>query len=204
MLFEKSQKVHSYYNDNVSRTYLRVDLPLLENSLLKEEKLVAWSYWLGADQEAQEAYKKNLETVANSLSEVVNIYYQTPLAGVAVGAITELIIPQTGEDVEYYFINDFQNVQQFLNRQEFYLFDKGKGRAAYGRNDRLKQGTFYIGLSNDNLTQGIEVDVKILAVKESKIYENETYDREKEEPQFVTLNKTRMNIKETKIRVPVE
>lgn len=43
MLFEKSQKVHSYYNENISRTYLKVDLPLLNNTDLKEENLVAWS-----------------------------------------------------------------------------------------------------------------------------------------------------------------
>lgn len=51
---------------------------------------------------------------------------------------------------------------------------------------------------------GLDVDVKVLAVKEIKIYENKVYDREKEEPQYVTLQKTRMNINETHIRVPVE
>lgn len=41
-------------------------------------------------------------------------------------------------------------------------------------------------------------------VKEIKVYENNTYNREKEEPQYVTLNKTKMNINESKIRIPVE
>ncbi|WP_428740167.1 hypothetical protein [Tenacibaculum sp.] len=204
LLFEKSQKVHSFYNENLSRTYLRVDLPVLNNIPLREESLIAWSYWIGVGQEGQEAYKENLKSVSNLVSKMANAYYKTPLAGLAVGAISELIIPQTGEDVEYYFINDFQNVENFLNKEQFYLFDQGKGRAAYGRNDKIKQGTFFIGLSNDNPLRGIEVDVKVLALKEIKIYENNTYNKEKEEPQFVTLNKTKMNINETKKRVPVE
>lgn len=204
MLFEKSQIVHSYYNENISRTYLRVNLPLLNNSPLQKEEILAWSYWIGVGQQSREAYKQNLKNVSNIAGKMANTYYQTPLAGLAVGAISELIIPKTGEDVQYYFIQDFQNVQLFMDKQQFMQFDMGKGRAAFGRNDRLKQGTFYIGLANDNLTEGIEVDIKVLAVKQITIYENITYDREKEEPQYVTLDKTRMNINETKIRVPVE
>ncbi|WP_394970379.1 hypothetical protein [uncultured Croceitalea sp.] len=132
------------------------------------------------------------------------MYYQTPLAGIAVGEISSLITPQTGEDVNYYFIPDYQNAQLFYNKQQFLQFDNGKGRAAYGRNDRLIKGTFYIGLLNDNEWRGIEVDIKVMAVKQVKIYENVIYKRERQEPQYVTLNKTRMNIDETKIRVPVE
>ncbi|WP_323787905.1 hypothetical protein [Psychroserpens sp.] len=204
MLFEKSEKVHSFYNENKSKTYLKVDLPTLKNDEYREENLVAWSYWIGVDQEGQDAYKKNLKSISNLVGKTADVYYQTPLAGIAVGAVTELIIPQTGEDVQYYFISDFQNVQLFYSNQQFLQFDMGKGRVAYGRNDKIKQGVFYIGLSNDNEIMGIDVEVKVLAVKEIKIFENVTFDREKEEPQYVTLDKTRMNINETKVRVPVE
>lgn len=204
MLFEKSEKVHSFYNENKSKTYLKVDLPTLKNDEYREENLEAWSYWIGVGQEGHEAYKKNLKSISKLVGKAADVYYQTPLAGIAVGAVTELIIPQTGEDVQYYFISDFQNVQLFYSNQQFLQFDMGKGRAAYGRNDKIKQGVFYIGLSNDNEIRGIDVEVKVLAVKEIKIFENVTYDREKEEPQYVTLDKTRMNINETKVRVPVE
>ena len=204
MLFEKSQKVHSFYNNNKSKTYLKVDLPILNNSEFREENLIAWSYWIGVGQEGQDAYRKNLESVSKLVSKAATKYYQTPLAGIAVGTISKLILPQTGEDVQYYFIPDYPNVQKFYNDLQFLQFDMGKGRAAYGRNDKLKNGTFYIGLSNDNKLLGIEVDVKVLVLKEIKNYENITYDREKQEPQFVTLNKIKMNINETKTRVPVE
>tara|TARA_R110002033_G_scaffold167528_1_gene206733 strand:- start:11682 stop:12815 length:1134 start_codon:yes stop_codon:yes gene_type:complete len=204
MLFEKSQRVHSFYNENISRTYLKVDLPLLNTSALREENLIAWSYWIGVGQEGQQAYQNNIKSISNVASEVANMVYQNPLAGIAVGAISELMIPQTGEDVKYYFIRDYQNVQLFYKNQQFMQFDMGKGKAAYGRNDKLKEGVFYIGLSNDNKLTGIDVDVKVLAVKEIKIYENIIYDREKEQPQYVTLNKTRMDINETQIRIPVE
>ncbi|UOB19350.1 hypothetical protein [Abyssalbus ytuae] len=204
MLFEKSQKVHSYSNGNPSRTYLQVDLPLLKNSDLLEENLIAWSYWIGVDQEGQEAYKENLRFISKLASQASGTYFQNPLAAIAVGAASELIIPKTGEDVQYYFIKDLPNLQNFLKGEQFYLFDQGKGRAAYGRNDRIKQGTFYIGLHNDNFSQGIEVEVKVLVVKEIKAYQNKVYNKEKEEPQYVTVYKTKMDIVENNIRVPVE
>jgi hypothetical protein len=203
MLFDKSEKVHSFYNENQSKTYLKVDLPLLQNSDLRKERILAWSYWIGVDQEGKEAFKQNMESIS-LITKDASAAFTSPLKALALGELSKLAIPKTGEDVEYYFIKDFKNVQQFMNNQQFSIFDRGKGRGASGRNDKLKQGTFYIGLSNDNKLRGIEVDVKVLAIKEIKLYENIVYDREKEEPQYVTLQKTRMSINETRIRVPVE
>ena len=58
MLFEKTQTVHSFYNENVSRTFLKVDLPKVYNTSMKEEQILAWAYWIGVGQESREAYKK--------------------------------------------------------------------------------------------------------------------------------------------------
>ncbi|MFD2568579.1 hypothetical protein [Pseudotenacibaculum haliotis] len=204
LLFQKSQRVHSFYNRNKSKTYLRVDLPRLENTVLKSERLIAWAYWIGVGNEGKEAYEQNIKSFSNLIANAADAYCQTPLAGLAVGTITDLILPSTGEDVDYSFVNDYQNVQNFLNGSQYYLFDSGKGRAAFGRNDSKKHGTFYICLYNDNLTRGIDVDVKVVAVKETKLYEFRKYNKQRKEPQYVKLNKIRMQITEKKYRVPVE
>ena len=204
LLLDKTETVHSYYNENVSKTYIKVDLPITVNTPLKEENILAWSYWIGVGKEAREAYQNNLDSFSKSLGRVVSTYYKTPLAGLALGKISNLITPQTGEDVNYYFLPDYQNAQLFYNNQRFVQFDMGKGRAAFNRNDKLKEGTFYIGLSNDNMLRGIEVAVKIMVVKEVKTYNNVVYDRERQEPQYARVNKTEMVINQTQIRVPLE
>lgn len=203
-ILEKTVTVHSYYNENISRTFIKVDLPIINNTSLKEENILAWSYWIGVGQESREAYKNNLVSFSNTVGKVASTYYQSPLAGVALGEITNLIMPQTGEDVQYYLIPDYENAQKFYNNQSFLQYENNKGRAVYGRNDRLKEGTFYLGLFNDNRLRGIEVDVKIMAIKEIKTYENVVYNRERQEPQYTTLNKIKMTINETQIRVPLE
>jgi hypothetical protein len=204
LLFQKSQRVHSYYNENKSKTYLRVNLPHLENTLLKKEKIIAWGYWIGVGKEGQMAYEENVRNFSSFIGETADQYFQTPLAGIAVGVITELILPKLGDDVEYYFIPDHENAKLFYNDLSFLQFDMGKGKGAYGRNDRKTFGTFYIGLSNDNKIRGIDVEVKVIAIKEVQLYEFKTYKRQKKEPQYIKLNKTRMQINERKYRVPVE
>lgn len=203
ILFNKSQRVHSQTNQNPSSTYLKVDLPNAVVSGLREEKVIAWAYWIGVGQEAQQSYQENAKSVGQLANGLASLY-GTPLGGLAVGAITDLLIPKTGEAVFYTFLNDYENVERFLYGQPYYVFDTGKGIAAYGKNSDITQGTFFIGLRNDNQFLGIDVDVKVVAVKEVKTFEVVEYNREREEPITVTLNKTRMDINETKIRVPVE
>jgi len=203
ILFSKNQRVHSYYNENNSSTYLRVDLPNPILTESKEEKVLAWAYWIGVGQEAQQAYQENLEAVGEFASDATSMFVN-PLAGLAVGTIKELITPKIGDDVLYTFIPDYENAVKFVNGEQYLQFDTGKGIAAYGKNSNRTQGTFYIGLYNDNQLQGIDVEVKIVAVKEIKTFEIVEYDKEEQEPIIVTLNKKRMDIKETKVRVPVE
>lgn len=203
ILFDKVQRVHSYYNENPSRTYLKVDMPQSINTYFKEENVIAWAYWIGVGKEAEEAYNRNVSAVTETLKGVAS-FYSSPLGGLAVGAISKLMMPNIGEDVSYYFIPDYNNLQLFFNQQSFSIFDQGKGIAAYGRKTRNNQGTFYIGLHNDNQMTGINVTVKIVVIKEVKIYEDKEYQKEREEPITLTLNKERMRVNETKIRVPVE
>ena len=54
-------------------------------------------------------------------------------------------------------------------------FDKGKGVAAYGKNTNKTQGAFFIGLLNDNTFQGIDANVKISVIWETKYYEDKSY-----------------------------
>lgn len=130
--------------------------------------MIGWSYWIGVGQESKIAYKQNINNLTQVVQKGAELFYKTSLAGLALGAISNLVLPKTGEDVSYYFISNYNNVYSFLNDQPFFSFDKVKGRAAFGRNDQLKEGTFYIGLNNDNLTRGIEVNIKVVAVKEVK------------------------------------
>lgn len=204
LLFNKNQKVHSLTNlQNDNKTFLRVDLPNTINSELIEEQIIAWAYWIGVGEEAQRAYRENSNSASELVKEVAS-FFSSPLGGLAIGAISDLAIPKTGHDIAYVFIPDYENAMRYTKGLDYMQFDMGKGIAAYGRNSNIKEGTFYIGLYNDNISLGLDVDVKVVVVKEVKTFEMKESHRERPEPIIVTLNKTRMDIIESKVRVPLE
>lgn len=185
MIMDKNERVHSINNlDYKNYKTVQVTLPQNEISTYKTKKIISWAYWIGVGKESSEAWAKNVKTVSNVASGALTIMGGGPLAGIAVGAVTNLAMPTTGEDVAYWFIPDYQNAQLFLANQTFNQFDKGKGVAAFGKNSNRTQGVFYIGLLNDNQFQGIDANVKISVIWETNYYEDKQYTEMKVTPRY--------------------
>jgi len=185
MIMDKNERVHSINNlDYKNYKTIQVTLPQNEISTYKTKKIISWAYWIGVGKESSEAWAKNVKTVSNVASGALTIMGGGPLAGIAVGAVTNLAMPTTGEDVAYWFIPDYQNAQLFLANQAFNQFDKGKGVAAFGKNSNRTQGVFYIGLLNDNQFQGIDANVKISVIWETNYYEDKQYTEMKVTPRY--------------------
>lgn len=173
LITEKSQRVHSQTSEHSSRTALFFTLPQNQNTGLVTKKVVAWAYWVGVGEEAAQAWASNLKAVSGLVQTFAGL---SPLGALALGSITELAIPKIGEDV-YYAVATPENGQLFLDGHEYYILDEGKGVAGFNKfNDaKLCQGTYYLCLSNDNMLQGIDANVKVVAIIETKTYENKPY-----------------------------
>lgn len=175
LILDKTQVVHSLSNSNNSRTSIFFSLPQNENTPYKTTKVISWAYWIGVDEEGNKAWEQNAQTLKNLVEGVATIY-STPLGALAIGAITDLSIPSIGEDVEYY-IADPLNAQLFMAGNPFRMYDNGKGVAGYRKFTEPVpcQGQFYILLANDNIMQGINVNVKVVAIIETNIYEEKHF-----------------------------
>lgn len=184
MIMDRTERVHSETNlDHLNRKTVRVMLPKNDYSEYKTKEMVAWSYWIGVGKESDEAWAKNVKVasgVAKGLSYLAGV---GPLGKIAIGTITNLALPTSGEDVYFSFIPDLKNAQAFLNQQNYDRFDKGSGIAAYGKSSNY-QDEFYIGLFNDNYFIGIDVNIKIVMVWETKIYEDRKYTETKIVPRY--------------------
>ena len=154
------------------------------NLVYKTKKIVSCVYWIGVGKEASEAWKKNVSIFKNLASGAATILGGGPLAGFAIGTVASFIMPSIGEDVAYWLIPDYKNSQLFLAGKTFMQFDKGKGIAAYGKNTRFTQGSFYIGLLNDNKFQDIDANVKISVIWEISTYEDKLSIEKKITPRF--------------------
>ncbi len=204
LIMDKTQRVHSQTNEYGNKTYVYFSLPVNQTSTYKSSKVTAWAFWIGVDESSNEAWRKNAEAIKHLTTGLADIYL-TPLGALAMGTITELAIPTIGEDVMYW-LTDQQNKDLFMGNYQFNLWDQGKGIAGYKvfKEPYICQGTYYVLLQNDNIMQGIDANVKITAIIETKIYEDKVYNRKKITPQHVQLNKQRMVINTRDVRVNIE
>ena len=204
LIFDKPQRVNSGTNANGPKSWLFFTLPKNENTTYKTTEVISWAYWVGVGDEANQSWKKNITTVSN-LAKGAATVFTSPLGALAIGAVSDLMIPTIGEDVSY-SITDAANKDLFMANIQYTIFDKGKGVAGYRKftNKNLCQGTYFVCLYNDNDFQGIDATVKVIAIVETKTYEDKEYDRMKVTPKYVTLNKRRMVVNTSQIRVTAD
>lgn len=175
LIFDKPQRVHSTTNSNGYKTTLFFTLPQNKTLPYETTKVISWAYWVGVGDEANQAWKQNSQTIIN-FAKGAATYFTSPLGALAAGAVTELILPKIGEDVSY-AIADQINKDLFLSGNQYNAYDYGKGVAGFRKftDQTMCQGSFFVLLSNDNVMQGIDATVKVVAIIESNFYEDQQY-----------------------------
>lgn len=199
IILDRTERVHSFLNSNKSYTTVQINLPQNNTSTYQTKKLVAWAYWIGVGREAMDAWNRNVKTYSNIASGAATIMGGGPLAGIAVGTITSLAMPSSGDVVEYWFISDAENKNAFMSNQTFKFFEKGKGVAAFGKNTNRTQGTFYIGLSNDNYYREIDVNIKISVIWEIEYFEDKEHTEMIVKPRYEVKQYTEPVVRTFKI-----
>jgi len=191
--FDKSERVHSSTAIGKSPySYITVELPPNKNEKYLTSELISWTYYIGVGQEAQKAYAKSNKQIASALSGAASLIpgYGV-LASFAVSGVSALVIPTVGDNVVYSF-------KSYTSGQER-IIESGNGIAATGLNTQKTQGIFTIKLYNDNLRQGIDVNVKVLATIINKTWEDIEYKQEIIIPKKMKLDKIRRVVKARKI-----
>lgn len=148
-------RVHSQTNlDNPNKTVVDFILPA---------NTIKWTYWIGVGDEGQQAFKRDQENFAKTGTKIIGSI--NPLAGLAFGLIT-MTHANIGENVKYYFVSSWEDAIKFRNGQMFMQFKKGDIVTDFGlMNFSTKTNQkLFIGLENDNISQGIDVNVKIVAI----------------------------------------
>jgi hypothetical protein len=201
-LFNKTERLHSQTAiGKIQYTNLNVNLPT--NTYLphifdpyQSTEVISWSYWLGVGQKALAEYEKANSDLANGISTIMKLSGYGALASFAVTGISMFGAPTVGDNVQY----NFSKVQNGVS----YIFESGNGISASGRNTNLLRGNFTIQLFNDNFRDGIDVTVKLACVQLRKTWEDKQYSEQVVEPRYLTLNKKKMVVNTSEIRVNSE
>lgn len=145
-VIDSKVRVHSQTNlDNPNKTIVDFTIPT---------NTVKWTYWIGVGTEGQQAFQQDQANFSRSGAKIIGSI--NPLAGLAFGLIT-MTHANVGENVKYYFLPSWSDVQKFSAGQAFMQFKSGNvvtdfGLMNYASRENSK---LYIGLMNDNLRQGM-------------------------------------------------
>ncbi|MGZ4034921.1 MAG: hypothetical protein ACXVP4_08670, partial [Bacteroidia bacterium] len=160
-LVDEIAKVHSVGNLNGNKNTFNFSLP---------KNTVAWSYYIGVDQGGQQAFQQATSQLAKSAGPIISKFPgYGPLAALALGAACYISQLQTGEDIDFYFVEGGENANLFTAGQQFRYFQKGKVINDYSRvTSPLTADNLFVCLNNDNAVTGVEVTVKITAIVVNK------------------------------------
>lgn len=185
------------------RIYIPVTLPKLESTETCTQEMVAWAYWMGVGPSADNIFSRNKGALVN-LSGLVTA---NPLAKLALGVATALIIPDDSEiDPVWYAVTDYAGKNNFMKGKDFHALDYGRGKGSYSRFSEAEQckGPYYVCIKNENLHNSVDVTVKAVAIVKVETYKERDHERTKTSPRITSVDKTRMKLTPRQVRVNVE
>ena len=184
LFMDKTQRVHSITNGNGNKTSVFFTLPQNQINEYESRTVIAWAYWIGVGEESNRAWEQNKKTIIGAVNGFASMTL-SPLGGLALGTMTNLILPSNGEDVSYGLVNEI-NKNLFYSGQQYKGYDFGKGIAGFKRftDSTMLQGTYFVVMSNDNYMQGIDVNVKVSAIIEHKKFKDEVYTEKLVNPKY--------------------
>ena len=172
--------------------------------------------WVGVGQETREAYNKLSKGVLKIAARAGLSYLSGGSSLLANSFTNKMISAQidnipTSENVldvhftDYewanHWYNDYQNQIQTYDGLSFK--DRANMKAILGRN-QIPKGKMYLCLKNNNISVGTSVSVSVVAVIIDEVYGDVEYTRQEVKPRYVQLNKTRVEVSTSKIRVTVQ
>ncbi|NHN26492.1 hypothetical protein FIA58_012470 [Flavobacterium jejuense] len=171
--FDKILRVHSETAFGKSQyTTASVELPV--NSYFPDKinpyktvEVISWSYWIGVGQKSEEEYENANKRLTSGISTVGSLTGNSALASLAITGISLFRNVNIGDNVHYKFYG-IQNGKEII-------IDYGNVISASGRKDNITQGLFAVQLYNDNFKDGINVNIKMVAVQIQKTWEEISY-----------------------------
>lgn len=149
-------------NGNKPRQLLTFDLP---------KNTVAWSFYIGVGSEGKEEYDRARRDFLRSGSKVaLAVPGWGPMAALALTGVNYMAEVQGKDNVKYYFLNSPEDARLFNAGEPFKRYKAGDVITEASQMKTPLSGTVYIGLTNDNTFEPIQVTVKASAVIVTKVY----------------------------------
>ena len=188
----QQERVHSRTNlSNSNINTLRFNLPPNVEKKLYEQEVLAWAYWIVVGQEGMENYDQELKKFLRMAAS--KIITKNLLAGIALGVYSVVYNPPKGENIHYTLTNSHNGKKSTVSN--------GNITSTFGRETNYLQGHIDLKLTNDNIMNGLNVNLQLLAVVEKRHYVMEGHQERVITPLEVKKTKGKVLIREREVPV---
>lgn len=144
-------------NGNPNKSLVDFQLP---------ENTIAWSYYIGVGAEGKVAFERAKDNFINTAATTLSSFSgYGALAALALHGVNTISKVHGSDNVKYWFISDWENVQLFWANNRFNRYKQGDVINDAAQMKSPLAGKVYLGLLNDNVMEPIEVVVKVTAVQ---------------------------------------
>ena len=192
MVLDENAFVGAQMSLSGASQYYQKSFKLPDNyySTYRRQELVSWAYWIGVGEEANQAWQRGMNAI-KGLAQTAAASYISPLGAAALGVAFDWAMPSSGENVQFSIVNGLGNIVS-------------QGNCISTHNtitNTYNYGEHVIHLYNDNITQAINVKIRVVAIVKTSYYHDVLYNRRRIDARKVTLSKTRMEVTPRQIRV---
>ncbi|MFN8397660.1 MAG: hypothetical protein U0176_23775 [Bacteroidia bacterium] len=171
-IIDKTLTVHSSTNGSGPETKLKVELPRDQSEPMSQKKLISWAYWVAVDDPENSAWNKNVQIMKTLVKGAAKVY-MSPLGALAMGAVTDLLIPEGDDDIGLELLN-WEQYQARASGNYYNFLDKGADlKGAYKGFPPTKDREIGLILHSDNMLAPVDVHVKFVAMVETKHFKME-------------------------------
>ncbi len=159
-ILNQKTRVHSLTSINLQPNRVVIPINLPPNTDF-------YTFWIGVGDEGQKSYNEAAKMASKSLTGVAGFLPgYGPLIAYAVNGALALSIHNQGDNVLYWITTEKEDAEKFMaDKEEFKFFKSGNIVQELGKvNSPNKNKNYYLCLKNDNIRDGIDVDIKIIAV----------------------------------------
>ena len=156
--------------EEVINTKVKINSPTMTNNsnrttldFVLPASTLKWVYWIGTGDESEKAFENDSKRFADGGTKLQGTF--NPLAGFALG-LNSMTHLTEGNNIHYFFISTGEETQKFANSVSFKCFKQGVATADFALMNYTNKNPqkYYLALRNDNATQNVEVNIKILAI----------------------------------------
>ena len=168
VIMDKTERVHSFTSMNFepNRSLVEIQIP---------KGYDYWTCWISVGIEGRKAYKESAKNIGKTLASAAGFIPEYgPLIALGINGVIAITDQGIGDNIIYGMTNKKTDADKYFKFGDDITYFKSGNvlKDIFKISDESMLKNVYLCLKNDNIREGIDVDIKVVAFKIENVFEN--------------------------------